>query len=56
MLSYQRMGWRQRGAVGAGFDDARARGRREMQTFRKLPKSRPRRKAGSSKANGDGMR
>ena len=52
MLSYQPMVARQLVQCERGLLMLRCSGRREMQTFRKLPKSRPRRNAGSSKASG----
>ena len=55
MLSYQRIGWRQEMQCERGVTMLSRAGRREMQTFRKLPKSRPRKNAASSKNNADGI-
>ena len=55
MLSYQRIVCLQWGQCERGLLMLRWSGRREIQTFRKLPKSSPRMKAGSSKARGDSM-
>jgi len=55
MLSYQRIVCLQLGQCERGFEMLWCFGNREIHTFKKLPKSSPRRKAGSSKVRGDSI-
>ena len=54
-LSYHAIVFLQVGQCERGLLMLRCSGSREMQTFKKLPKSSPKRNAGSSKTSGDGI-